>query len=392
MLLSGHSMKRRLAVVRGPNLNAWEMQSFTPLLNTFDIVGFTSYGHNFDISGIPFEVQELFSVGQFVHARVLRTLMNHLVGDYHDLQGLDQQLKDFDLVHTVETSYYCTYQAARSKRGARFKLVVTVWENIPFLHNLPATKRIKAEIFRSADLFLATSSRAKEVLILEGTPADKIKVQMPGIDTEHFRPMQKDGKLLQRFGCTMDDFIVFFVANLHREKGIFDLLFAFRRLLDRVGGKPKMKLLIAGKGREETNVRETIRQIRLENHARLIGSFPYSEMPKLYNLADVFVLPSLPVPAWQEQFGYVLVESMACGKPVISTLSGAIPDVVADAGVLVPPNDFHSLANRLENLVFDGKKRVKLGQKGRRRAEEVFDSRRVALQLKNHYEALLSNE
>ena len=50
-------MKKRLALVRGPNLNAWEMQSFTPLLNTFDIVGFTSYGQNFDVSEIPFQVK-----------------------------------------------------------------------------------------------------------------------------------------------------------------------------------------------------------------------------------------------------------------------------------------------------------------------------------------------
>jgi glycosyltransferase involved in cell wall biosynthesis len=83
---------------------------------------------------------------------------------------------------------------------------------------------------------------------------------------------------------------------------------------------------------------------------------------------------------------------MACGKPVISTLTGAIPEVVADAGVLVPPNDFLSLANALEDLISDEKKRTELGQKGRQRAEEVFDSRRVAVQLKNHYDALLSNE
>jgi hypothetical protein len=59
-------MKKRLALVRGPNLNAWEMQGFTPLLDTFDIVGFTSYGHNLDVHAIPFQVRRLFSFGQFL--------------------------------------------------------------------------------------------------------------------------------------------------------------------------------------------------------------------------------------------------------------------------------------------------------------------------------------
>jgi glycosyltransferase involved in cell wall biosynthesis len=392
MLLSGNSMKKRLALVRGPNLNAWEMQSFTPLLNTFDIVGFTSYGHNFDVSAIPFQVKRLFSFGQFLCPRTVRSSLSRLIGDYHDLQGLGDALRGFDIVHSAETFYYCTYQTARLRHSNRFKLVVTVWENIPFLYETAAKKAIKTSVFEAADLFLAVSSRAREALILEGVPDQKIRVQMPGIDLERFCPMAKDDQLLRRFGCSANDLIVLFVANLYREKGIFDLLCAFRCVLNHLGKDVKLKLLLAGRGRDESKVLESIGHLRLEDHARLIGSFPYSSVPQLHNIADIFVLPSIPIPTWQEQFGYVLVESMACGKPVISTMSGAISEVVADAGILVPPNDFLSLANALENLISDEKKRIELGQKGRRRAEEVFDSRRVAMQLKNHYETLLSNE
>jgi len=392
MLPSGNSMKKQLALVRGPNLNAWEMQSFTPLLNTFDIVGFTSYGHNFNVSAIPFQVKRLFSFGQFLRPRTVRSSLSHLLGDYHDLQGLGNALRRFDIVHSAETFYYCTYQTARLRHSNRFKLVVTVWENIPFLYETATKRAIKTTVFEAADLFLAVSSRAREALILEGAPQEKIKVQTPGIDLEQFHPMEKDFQLLRRFGCSGNDFIILFLANLYREKGIFDLLYAFRRVLNHLGKNVKLKLLLAGRGRDERKVLESIGHLRLEDHARLIGGFPYSSVPQLHNIADIFVLPSIPTPTWQEQFGYVLVESMACGKPVISTTSGAIPEVVADAGVLVPPNDFLSLAKALEDLIQDERKRLELGEKARRLAEETFDARRVAQHLNNYYEALLSNE
>jgi starch synthase len=392
MPLSGNPMKKRVALVRGPNLNAWEMQGFAPLLDTFDIVGFTSYGHNFDVSAIPFQVRRLFSFGQFLRPRPIRSLLNRLFGDYHDLQRLDEALRGFDIVHSTETFYYCTYQAARLRHSNRFRLVVSVWENIPFLSETAARRAIKTSVFDAADLLLAVSSRAKEAMILEGAPEEKIRILMPGIDVQRFHPTVKDNQLLRRLKCSANDLVILFVANLYREKGVFDLLHAFRGAVDKLGKETKLKLLLAGRGREELRILELIRRLRLEDYAQVIGSFPYSSIPQLHNIADIFVLPSIPISTWQEQFGYVLVESMACGKPVISTLTGAIPEVVADAGVLVPPNDFLSLANALENLISDEKKRIELGQKGRQRVEEVFDSRRVAAQLKNHYEALLSNE
>jgi glycosyltransferase involved in cell wall biosynthesis len=111
-------------------------------------------------------------------------------------------------------------------------------------------------------------------------------------------------------------------------------------------------------------------------------------MPLIHNLADVFVLPSQPALRWQEQFGYVLVESMACGKPVLSTESGSIAEVVGNAGVLVPPNDYLALSRALERLIGSSSLRQELGTKARSRAEEMFDVRRVALQFKNHYENL----
>jgi len=180
------------------------------------------------------------------------------------------------------------------------------------------------------------------------------------------------------------------VANLYMEKGVFELLYAFKALLLRKEPAYPVKLLIAGKGPEAAWLRNMILQLGLEDRVRLIGPHPYSAMPSIHNLADVFVLPSKPAPRWLEQFGYVLVESMACGKPVITTGSGSIPEVVGDAGVLVPSADYIALADALEELLDSSRLRQELGARARLRTEELFDARRVAQQFKDHYDSLLT--
>lgn len=384
-------MKPRIALVRGPNLNAWETQNLAPLCDKFEIVGFASYAHNFDISQVPFEVRKLVSFGQLARARILREPMNRIWGDYHDLQGLTRALKGFDIVHCAETMYFQTYQAARAKKALKFKLIVTVWENIPFLYDGARTVSNKKTVFDAVDLLLPVSNRSREALCVEGAPAEKIRVQMPGLDLEHFRPRPKDMELLQRFGCHAEDLIILFVANLYREKGIYDLLYAFRMLLDRRGMTEHVKLLIAGKGRERAGVLETIARLRLSDDVTLIGTHPYGTMPQIHNLADVFVLPSIPTPQWQEQFGYVLIESMACAKPVVSTLTGSIPEVVGDSGLLVQPNDPLSLADALEHLIKNPAARSDLSRRARDRAEQLFDVRKVSEHFGHHYLSILGS-
>ena len=383
-------MKKRIALVRGPGLNSWEAQMYSPLADAYEMVGFVSQGRYFNVKTIPFEIRRLFSVGRFLGARILRKPMIRLLGDYHDLQHLGYSLRDFDLVHCSDPMYYYTYQSAKAKTKAHFKLVLTVWENIPFLHHSRAATQHKEVIFDRADLLLPVSERAKEVLLLEGAPPERITVLMPGIDIKHFRPMDKDSDLMRKFNLRDGDLIILYVANLYREKGIFDLLFAFRALLNRWKNGQRIRLLIAGKGREKEQVSTWIRRLHMQDLALVIGPQSYDMMPKIHNLADIFVLPSIPIRTWQEQFGYVLAESMACGKPVISTRSGSIPEVIGDAGMLIQPNDFVSLERALEQLLLDEHLRQEYGTRARRRAEDLFDAQKVSMKLRELYDQLLT--
>ncbi len=382
-------MKPRAAIVRGPNLNRWEMQCYLPLREEFELTTFTSKGHNFPLDEIPLRIEKLFSLGQFLRSRALRDIMSRRTGDYHDLRGLENRLAGFDLVHTAETAYFCSFQAAKAKKQHGYKLVVTVWENIPFAVHRAPTAEMKRVVNQEADAFIAVSGRTKEVLLLEGAPEEKITVLMPGIDLDHFHPGSKSETLLAKFGCAERDRIVLFVANLYWEKGIFDLLVAFRRAWDRMGRPADVKLLIAGKGKEHDEVERWIDLLKIRNQTRLIGSHPYSVMPEIHRLADLFVLPSIPTRIWQEQFGYVLVESMATGTPVVSTRSGSIPEVLGDTGVLVEPNDFLGLAKVMEELLSSSPTRSRLGTLARKRAESTFDLRSVAQSLSALYHKVL---
>jgi len=80
---------------------------------------------------------------------------------------------------------------------------------------------------------------------------------------------------------------------------------------------------------------------------------------------------------------------MACGVPLVSTTGGALPEVVGDAGLLVPPADANALAKAIESLLVDPDHRQKLARAGRARIEQEFDWMRVAEQMTEFYESVI---
>lgn len=98
-----------------------------------------------------------------------------------------------------------------------------------------------------------------------------------------------------------------------------------------------------------------------------------------YSDAGIFVLPSL-----KEGFGQVLLEAIACGLPIISTNTSAIPEVVGDAGILVEPRNSQALVEAIINLI----ENEELGKNGRKRVEENFTWEKVAERVEEVYEGV----
>ncbi len=370
--------RRKVAVVRGANLNKWEMQNYEPLLDSYDITAYTTSETYFDIRDIKLQVVRL---------------PFHDQGLLMEMQGLKDHLSDKDIVFSADITYKFSAQAVRAKQEFGNKVICLEWENIPFNYEeYDVVREIKELVRNGADHFIAVTGRAKEALMLEGVPEEKIDVIPMGVDLNIFKPRKNDiVKDRSELGINSNETVVLFIGRMVWEKGIYDLLHAAARICrDSQMNEHRVKFLIVGKGPELQGVHERAEKLGITNRITFVEEYPYQDMYKLHNLADIFVLPSISTPKWQEQFGMVLIESMACGTPLISTLSGSIPEVVGDAGILVQPNDHLSLYNAIKKLVLDKNIREQTGDKALTRAESLFDSRKTAEKVKIVFEKVLS--
>lgn len=384
----------RVALIRGRYLNGWEGQSFEPLLDRYEIMGVTSHRPDFDLSQLPFAHMRLFAPGQRLEgkdlfARLLRKCVARPV-DEGVLRGLTDGLRDFDLLHSAETHTGFSEQAARAGVKHDIPLVLTCWENIPFAYyEYPAYRARKILVRRAADRFMAATPSAAEALRQEGVEDRRIRVVMPGVDLRRFFPAPRDGALLQRLGIPADCFVILYVGRLIREKGLLYLLLAAGRMVEATGCGVGIRFLLVGEGAYQPALAAIAREVGLNDYIQFAGSRSYAELPALYRSADVFVLPSIPTPYWQEQFGMVLAEAMACGCPVVSTRSGSIPEVTGDAATLVEPFDAAALSGALLRLWRERTLREEMASRAHARAEACFDSRLAAARIAEVYDELL---
>ena len=248
---------------------------------------------------------------------------------------------------------------------------------------------MKDKVKQNADAFIAITERAKQALLLEGVQKEKIHVIPVGVDLDRFRPRRKNKALLSNLGLKEDDFVVLFIGRLTWAKGIYDLIYTAKMCLaDSELKSIPIKFLLAGDGPEKNSIIREAERLQISETVRFMGSIPYHEIHLLYNLADIFTLPSRPARQWQEQFGMALVEAMASGNVIVSTLSGSIPEVVGDAGILIQPNDPLSLYQEIKQLVLDKKLREVLRRKARGRAEEKFNCLKIADKIGGLYRSM----
>lgn len=165
------------------------------------------------------------------------------------------------------------------------------------------------------------------------------------------------------------------VGRLDPQKGHPELLRAWARV--RVAF-PEAVLLIAGEGPDHSALERLARELGIARSVRLLGF--RGDVPALLAALDLFVMPS----RW-EGFGLALVEALASGKACVASSADSLPEVLGDAGVLVPPRDPQALAAAIGRLLADAGERARLGVLARARAE-LFSVERMV----RRYEALYS--
>ena len=176
---------------------------------------------------------------------------------------------------------------------------------------------------------------------------------------------------------TRPRFTIGFVGRLAAEKGIFDLLDAFSRLND------DSHLLFVGDGPDRRQLETLAVERGLNSRVTFSGLVPRQELGTYYERMSILVLPSRSTPSWKEQFGVVLAEAMVSGIPVIGSSSGAIPEVVGEAGFVFPEGDVASLAEHLRTLRDDAQVRLALAASGRARGTAMYTPQAIASQLRD---------
>jgi glycosyltransferase involved in cell wall biosynthesis len=193
--------------------------------------------------------------------------------------------------------------------------------------------------------------------------ADKLRVIYNGIDSDIFCPSEAVAR--------MDNRLLVVISRDTPVKGLSYLLEALA-VLNR---QYQLELVVVAKGTDNRTTQRLMDTLNIRRYVKIIDEIDTAELINQYRLATIVVVPSV-----YEGFGLPAAEAMACAAPVVSTTAGALPEVVGDAGILVPPADAGALVSAISSLITTPDVRQRLGEGGRRRIVHTFNWTNTAKQ------------
>jgi glycosyltransferase involved in cell wall biosynthesis len=271
--------------------------------------------------------------------------------------------KLFSLVADLFSVKSEVYHAVSPPAGAaailcgKRNVVVTIHDLLPFQVKSysPSFKLAYARwctdicVARAAALIVPFRVTKDELVSAHGALASKIHIVNYGVDHATYYP---------RPGVPRSPGRVLYVGEVSRAKGLDVLIQAFAELKQKV---PDAELLIGGKGKDLQLLQELVASLGLKD-VEFRGFIPEIELAELYASAAVMVFPS------RYGFGLSSLEAMACGTPVVVTATLDAPEFIADAGLLVKPEDVADLAGSIGRILSEPALREDLTQKGIARA------------------------
>lgn len=287
--------------------------------------------------------------------RVLRS-RRHDFDVVHDNQCLAYGLLGLDLPMVATIHHPITVDRAVELAQAqdwRRELQVRRWYGFVRMQ-----KRVARRMPR---VLTVSESSARDIAAQMGVRRDRMSVVPVGVDTGLFRPLPHVARVPGRLMTTASADVPL--------KGLVPLLEA----LAKVRTERHAELVVVGQPRDGSLVPATIERLGLEGAVTIAGVVDNLRMVELYAEAEVAVVPSL-----YEGFSLPAVEAMACALPLVTTTGGALPEVVGDCALLVPPNDPSALAAAIVRALDDADLRARLGASGRARVLDRFTWRATA--------------
>lgn len=328
----------------------------------------------------------------------LNTLTEERINSLYD--SIYQRISEFiadarpDLIHAHNLHYFSEAHAAALFRAAR---------GIPLL--LTAHNVWEGELWdRMCGMaggwsgVIAVSNYIKREMVRAGYDPDRVWVVYHGIDLNRFYPPENgDGEADEpvRFSELDGKRVIFHPARMCYDKGSHVAVEALRLI---VRDFPDVVLVMAGTEKivdwhrlqkdQVASIYRMIEEYGLKENV-FIRFFHWHEMPAMYRRSEFCIYPS----CFEEPFGLVMLEAHACGRPIIVSRAGGMPEVIEDGknGFIVDMHDHVQLADRCRRLLADPELTRRMGLAGRSQVEEKFTSEDMVINTIRVYEHVLNN-
>ncbi len=290
-----------------------------------------------------------------------------------------RKLNDMDVIH-VQWPIPNGLGALFLKFFYKIPFINTIYGEEIYLSKRYHTMPIIKLLVKYSSKTITISSGSLEICLESGLKNQKLEIIPFGVDTNYFRPIniQKNER----------NFQILTVGYLIERKGFKYLILAVKEVLKQ---KINVELKIVGSGPLEIQLKNLIKDLKLENNIQIIKNVTDEKLLEIYNSSDLFVLPSIiDSQGNTEGLGVVLLEAMACKLPVIGSNIGGIPDIILnhETGLLVSEKDIFELSKAISCLIKDRNLRKGLAINGYNMVRVKFSWKKIAQRYLKVYKSI----
>jgi phosphatidylinositol alpha-1,6-mannosyltransferase len=250
--------------------------------------------------------------------------------------------------------------------------------------------KVLARLIARSDYLSCNSSDLKDDLIDAGIRSEKIDYVIYGVNNDAINfDMEGRRQVRTKLSIGDDTIVLLMVGRFVPKKGFLTGIKAMQRLKSR---KANVHLLLIGSGVEEREYKKVIAETGTRGLITFLGEVPHPELQKYYSACDIFLMPSERLPS--DGLNVVVVEAMACGRPIVASYVGGNNLVVFDGvnGYLHHSGDPQDLADKVFALIQNERGRFEMGNKSRKLVDEHFNCKSIAKYYLDRYHHLVQRE